>query len=246
MTPAPFLCFHLATNLSGIPRCWNLVLAAVAVVVGLATLSDALRAAWLASGVLLLAMGWFRLAMKIASDKRAAVLALGLVPTIAGAAALGLGSSVAEIAVEFAQTTFETGDQGTVRLTAWRNGADILDSAPLFGRGPGTHGHSVMSAEAMEAHNTFVDWGASSGLLGLSAYLGLLGLTAAIVWRGGHLSLFAAVFALTVFSMFGYVVRHPIYWYYLTAAVALSGIRRQRRKQVDWMNVSVTQDCPRQ
>jgi O-antigen ligase len=221
-TPAPFLCFHLAANLSGISRYWNLVLAAVAVVVGLATSSDALRVAWLASGVLLLAMGWARMAMRIARDKRAAVIALGLVPTIGGAAALGLGTSVAHIAVKFAQTTFAAGRQGTDRLSAWREGAEVIDSSPVFGRGPGAHGHALMSAEPMEAHNTFVDWGASSGLFGLSAYVGLLALTGVIVLRRGYLLLFAAVFALTVFSLFNYVVRQPIYWYYLIAAVALS------------------------
>jgi O-antigen ligase len=222
-TPAPFICFHLAVNPSGTPRCWSLTLAGLAVVVGLATCSDALRVAWLASGGMLLVAGWFRSAMKFASDRRAAVMALGIAPVIVVATGLCLGSSLADIATTFARTTFEAGHQGTDRLSAWRNGADIIARSPLVGRGPGTHATAPLSAETLEAHNTFVDWASNTGLIGLFAYVVLLGWAAATVCRDGNFFLAAAIFALTVFSMFGYVVRHPIYWYYLIVTVALSG-----------------------
>jgi O-antigen ligase len=121
-----------------------------------------------------------------------------------------------------AQRIYDDGRQGAERLRAWEGGLRVIQSSPLFGRGPGAHSDSDTSSIVLEAHNTFVDWGASTGIVGLSAYLALVTWILILVWNSGRSALFAAVIALLAFSMFGYVLRQPIYWFYLLGATVLS------------------------
>jgi O-antigen ligase len=124
------------------------------------------------------------------------------------------------------------GGQGQVRVLLWENGVEALLSAPLLGLGPGGHSGIAAPFSGAEAHNTFVDWGTNTGLVGLLAYVALLTWIAIDVWRSRHPTLIAALVATQVLSMFHFTLRHPVYWFYLTAIHAIAlGYRAMRAEK---------------
>jgi O-antigen ligase len=221
-TPAPFLCGYLATSLRGWRRWGAASLGIAAVVVGLASQSDALRVSWIITAVFLVVAGWFRVAAGARTRALPAVIAFGIIPVALVITGLSLGAEVLQGALDFGTNTYEQDDQGADRVDAWANGAKVILASPLFGRGPGAHAGEASNSDPMEAHNTLIDWGTSSGFVGLAAYVALLTWSTLTVWRRGRLLLLSALTALFVFSMFGYVLRQPMYWFYLLGAVALS------------------------
>jgi O-antigen ligase len=202
-----------------------------AVVIGWASQSDGLRVSWIVTALFLVVAGWCRVAAGARTGGVPAVIAFGIVPIALVITGLSMGAEVLQDALDFSANTYEAGDQGADRIDAWTNGAKVILASPLFGRGPGAHSGELNSLDPMEAHNTFIDWGASSGFVGLAAYVALLTWSMLRVWRRGHILLLSAVIALFVFSLFGYVLRQPMYWFYLLGAVALSSLESQARTQ---------------
>jgi O-antigen ligase len=245
MAPAPFLGIYLATVLRTAGKWWSVCLALAAVWIGLASYSDALRVSWLASGFFLLVLAWCRLAVRGRKDPRSALVAYGGIPVGAVVVAIAAGPTIMNTFTEFGNDVYEEGDQGLDRLTAWQNGFNVILESPVFGRGPGGHSGGYLSPEPAEAHNTFIDWGSNSGLVGLAAYVGLLTWATAVVWRHGNSWLMATLVALTVFSLFNYVLRQPIYWYYLLASIALSsdGTHQMSRDTRRILEVSSDSSC---
>ena len=220
-TPAPLLCFYLATSLRGWRRWGAVSLGVAAIIVGWASQSDALRVSWIVTALFMGVAGWCRFAARARTRVRPAVIAFGLVPVAMVITGLIVGPLVVRGALDFGRSTYEQGDQGSDRLNAWIDGGRVILASPL-GRGPGAHAGELSSADPMEAHNTFIDWGTSSGLVGLAAYVALLSWSMLTVWRRGRILLLSALASLFVFSMFGYVLRQPMYWFYLIGVVALS------------------------
>ena len=221
-TPAPLICLYWAIAFRGWRRWGAASLGIAAVVIGLASQSDALRVSWIVTLLFTAVAGWCRLAARARTRVRPAVIALGIVPAAVVITGLSVGPVIVQRALDFGRTTYEQGDQGVDRVSAWTNGAQVILASPLFGRGPGAHAGELNSSDTMEAHNTFIDWGTSSGLVGLAAYVALLAWSTLTVWRRGRILLLSTLASLLVFSMFGYVLRQPMYWFYLFGVVALS------------------------
>ena len=84
-----------------------------------------------------------------------------------------------------------------------------------------------------ESHNTLIDWLASTGFVGMLVYGWLLWHIAGACIRSGRGWLFGAFLTMQIFSLFHYVVRQPIYWFYmimiLVLAQAFSEADRQMR-----------------
>ncbi|WP_217312854.1 O-antigen ligase family protein [Richelia sinica] len=116
---------------------------------------------------------------------------------------------------------YDEGDQGSARTILWKNGMIAISYSPLFGLGPGAHSGEAGPFLDFEAHNTFIDWGSSSGILGIIAYISLLGWIAWQAWKKQSFIMFAAVICLMIFSSFHYVLRHPIFWFYLLSINSL-------------------------
>ena len=140
------------------------------------------RGAWLAAVVALAGLGllwfWDRLARRV----RRAVLVLGLAGLGAGLVAmLWLGSRDGSTAA---------------RLTIWRAMPELIAQRPLLGHGPESLGllfsgvyppqlvyYQGRGLRVDRAHNLFLDWAATTGLLGVAVRLGLLAVFFAVASR---------------------------------------------------------------
>lgn len=222
MTPAPFVCCHLASSLRGSRRYAVLLLGLAAVVLGVASQSDALRVSWALTTVFVIVTGWSRVAIAARTRSVAALIAFGLTPIVAMLILSTFASHLSEAAVDVGRHVYEEGHQGPDRVAAWRGGIAVILDSPVFGKGPGTHSTEYMSLNGIEAHNTIIDWGTNTGMVGIAAYLGLLLWATITVWRSGSVLLGGALLALFSFNMFGYVLRQPVYWFYVVAILALS------------------------
>ena len=72
----------------------------------------------------------------------------------------------------------------------------------------------------MEAHSTYVDLAGSTGLIGLCALLCLVIATLMRCVLANKVYLALAVLSLATFSSFHYVLRQPVFWFYLVTILA--------------------------
>lgn len=112
----------------------------------------------------------------------------------------------------YATDIYAIGGQGDLRLQRWQNGLTAFIRSPLFGLGPGAFSGDRTPFEGQEAHNLYIDWMASGGLLAVGALIWFQ----IRVWLNlansqAH-ALFAGFVALLVFCSFHYVARHPVFW----------------------------------
>ena len=84
--------------------------------------------------------------------------------------------------------------QGEIRFTVWLNGLRALAESPLVGWGPGAFSGLHEPFEGFEAHNTLIDWAASTGALGLALHAALWVWCASRALRMGVLPLFGVWF----------------------------------------------------
>lgn len=229
MLAMPFLGAHLATQSSGWVRRWSVLAGLATITVGVATRSDALLISWAIGAVAFALLWWLRLATRGFRRLSSFLLVYGAAPIVALAAALVMWPNVVERVVRSTEATASEGRQGSTRMVLWKRGLNVLGEDPVFGSGLGPRAGSPEQPVA-EAHNTVIDWGASTGLVGLVAYVGLLGWTAHTVRRARQPALAAGVIAMFCFSMFHFVLRQPIYWFSLLALVghALTGTSVRR------------------
>jgi O-antigen ligase len=213
---SPFLAWQLAVDAPSKTRkaAW-LGAGAVAVAAGIATLSDAVTLAWGTCLGLCLMVGWRR-AVRARRALAWGTLMWGvLLPlTLVCAVIPILGLLVTEVQ-DVAASIYSFNGQGSVRFKIWQHALESVMQSPVFGWGPGAHAGNSGAHQGYEAHNTFIDWAASAGLLGLLAYLLLLGGIAMKTLSSRKLPLFFGVVGLAFFSTFHFVLRHPMFWIYL-------------------------------
>lgn len=106
-------------------------------------------------------------------------------------------------------------EQVDVRLSLIKKALNNFCQSPFFGLGPGPHSFKEDITYAWEAHNTIVDLMTQVGIAGLSAYLYLIFHIGRNLIYSKKIYLFVALVALFVFSLFHFVLRHPIFWFYL-------------------------------
>jgi O-antigen ligase len=197
-----------------------------ALFLGWETKSDALLLSWALAAFVLLALGYWKASTKREMGWWRGVTLKVAVPFggvfLMVVLALGLYSNLSEIGQYYYSK--EMG-QGSTRLALWGNGLLVFQEFPLVGIGPGAYGGYMQPFEGVEAHNTLIDLGVSTGILGTSFYVLLLIYLFFHIWRSGNAVLFAGLLALTVFSMFHFVLRHPVYWFFLLTTLILSGVK---------------------
>lgn len=200
----------------------------LSLLLGVVCSSDALFAAWLAGGGLMGAVAWVRLARRPRPTLWSLGTAYAIIPLLLLAGALTAGPPLAAVLDARAVATYNQGDQGSTRMGLWLHGVQAWSSSPLVGLGPGTHSGYLGPFHDEEAHNTFVDWSASTGLVGLAAYLALLAAVGGRLLRGARPVLVAAFVGLVGYSVFHYVLRQPVYWMGLVTLVVLADSARTR------------------
>lgn len=215
MAAVPFLAFRQAARVPR-RRGFFIIVAVASMLVGLASASDGLLVGWI-GGLFLAAAAW---AVRFWTRPRtsfgsAAVVAILLPMAIVGAMALSAPHAVRVVTEEAEEMYYGQNQQGAVRLALWRNGVKAMSLSPVVGLGPGRHSGLVRPHTGSEAHNSFVDWGTSTGVAGAALLIGLYLWVLIRALRSGSAALFSAVAVIIVVSIFGYYMRHPLFWFYL-------------------------------
>lgn len=209
----------LADGGVGYPRLYWGAMAAM-IVVGIATTSDALMVAWISGLGVAVSWKWIQeIRKEHGSILRPALLVVVVPLWVVGLLVL-VGLPLYRSVEAEVVTLIQLGSQASVRLTLWGNGVAALAASPFFGWGPGAHSGIGRAFEAMEAHSTYVDWAASTGLIGLCALLCLVIATLMRCVLANKVYLALAVLSLATFSSFHYVLRQPVFWFYLVTILA--------------------------
>ncbi|AUT00937.1 hypothetical protein CLI64_11280 [Nostoc sp. CENA543] len=238
LSAVPFLSIHLfLTNSNVFARLKFLILIILCLIIGIATQSDALIFAWMIGftvTILLNLYSWLN--HKILSRRyiksEIKVIWLLIIAVLLAIALLIFTEISYQGIYSASANVYDEGGQGSLRVTLWKNGLTAISASPLFGLGPGAHSGSTAPFLDFEAHNTFIDWGSSSGILGIIAYIAILGWIAWQVWNKQSFILLSAIVALIVFSSFHYVLRHPIFWFYLLGINSLTVQNHRSRYQI--------------
>ena len=217
----PFLGWYLLKQTRGIARAAYVIAAAGSAAATVATASDGSRVAWIGAGFSVAAYVWYRSARW--GTGKSLFVALVLVPVLIGILGLGAGQDFFAALDKRTQAMYYAeGDQGGTRVTIWLHGLQAIAQSPLVGFGPGSYSGFLGPFGNLEAHNSFIDWGMSTGGLGMIAYAALL------VWAGTRLiktrsiALLGVLLTLVLFSVFNYVLRQPIYWMMIVLVLRLS------------------------
>jgi O-antigen ligase len=221
MAAMPFLGWWLLRRTSS--RFGKIVWAsgiALCMVVGIASQSDGLRAAWVASfgavGMLL----FYRVTLR--GRSRWMHISYVIIPAVIVIMGVFSGDAILDKLYDVADHVYAEGNQGETRIVAWSNGIQAIAASPLVGFGPGHFSGYFGPFEHMEAHNSFIDWGASTGLAGLLVYLGLLAWVLARALRSGETELVGMLVAVVMTSVFSYLLRQPDFWTGVVLVLVLS------------------------
>jgi hypothetical protein len=230
----PFLSVYLMNlSSSNYQKMWCIFLTFASIFFGIQTLSDSLRLWWSISTAVLLIWGLYQIILsKITihlSGYRAFIIR-NIILIFLILITLGVGYMSSQMAASIPiklrsgsiNEQLSSGSQGQVRLTLATNGLGALWRSPLVGVGPGGHSGFTGSFQNFEAHNTFIDWGGSTGILGLTCYVTLVGWVGWKAFRSGSTALFAAWISLIGYAIFVYVLRHIVFWFFLLTIASLS------------------------
>jgi O-antigen ligase len=211
LVPAPFIILQLHRD-GALTRMGAMLCLAAITVTGIATLSDALALAWLAGGLLSGAIVLWQCSRAPGSGLGRVAAIWVLLPAALVIAILALGPVLYPKLESAVTGVVREGAQASVRVTLWQNGFEALARAPWTGWGPGAHSGIRGPFEETEAHNSYLDWGASTGVLGLAGLLVMLGWAIGSCIRGGKIHLCVALLALMLFAVFHFVLRQPAFW----------------------------------
>ena len=210
--------FWISDN--SIERIFFAITAVGAVILGYFSLSEALYLGWIIGFGLGLLLDSFSKGMDDKAKKWSRRIAI--IITLGGITLLLVRfNSVVFSLINYATNTYNTRNQGDIRVTLWTNGLKAIAQSPLFGFGPGPHSGYGGPHTHHESHNTLIDWGASTGLMGLGVYLYFLYHVAMWCIRSGRGWLLAAFISIQIYSVLHYVVRQPTYWLYMLFLIML-------------------------
>jgi O-antigen ligase len=217
----PFLGWHLLreTQRLGAKVMYGLAILGC-VWVGLATWSDGLHVAWLGALAVIGFVLWCR-AFRRSSGPLMYLTHL-IVPALILVLGIGLGEQLLARFEAIGQGVYSEGGQGDTRMAAWENGLRAIGHSPLVGFGPGSYSGLAAPFQGFEAHNTYIDWGMSTGALGVALLVGLLVWSAWRAWRARAFALLAGFGAVFLFSVFAYTLRQPMYWLLVVLTLRLS------------------------
>jgi O-antigen ligase len=226
LSPIPFFCLYFfSLSRNKLEKIWHILLMLLAFLLGVETQSDSLKLWWTIASVGTIFLIFYREVTKrttsyFSSYKNFVIKQLILSSLLL--ITLFLGYVVYEQVYAILSNTYNYGAQGSDRLTLWKNALAGLSHSPLFGLGPGAHSGYTKPFLNTEAHNTFIDWAASYGIVGLACYLTLLGWISWKAWKNGSSALIAALISLIGYSVFVYTARHIVFWFSLLAITNLS------------------------
>jgi O-antigen ligase len=216
LVPIPFLCLYFirqATTIVG--RITFACGLALVLWIGVKTVSDALWLAWLVGAAL---AG----AVTIVTKLFGRMHPLGTVSVVAAIGILGFLLLIATPLGTLVYQDISSGDQGGWRPIVWRQAVAEVMEQPLLGPGPGGHDLGPSYHLMAEAHNSYLDLALATGLPGLGVFLWLLGSLALRRSLTRQPLLWSAIMAMLLFICFHYMLRHPLFWFYLVLISSLA------------------------
>jgi hypothetical protein len=189
--------------------------------VGVLSKSDSFTVGMLAAGVVFLAV---QCSAWLATFKRgvtfratlASLVLLGL-PVLA-VGALPLASAAMDRVEAKSDALYNEDSQGDLRFALWAEAYEKGMAAGMLGLGPGPHLTKTKSWKLpppakFEVHNTPLDLFVQGGLLALLDIALLYASLLLATMRARLPALAALSCAFAVFSMFHFIIRHPIFWF---------------------------------
>ena len=231
--PLPFLALHLILRQSENQNLLMLtLLGLLALGLGWYSQSDALTLAWVGGGLVAALALYGKYPKLSTSAQHTAPRARRIAALLMFLMVAGSAWQWRDVAVQVTQgtgTKTKTGtcsnlmgtpenpinadqNQVSIRLCLWRNALTAIQYAPLTGMGPGPHSGFIKPFEGEEAHNTLLDWGTQTGLVGAATLVGYLTWLLWQVMRCRHYELVAMLLALYGFAMFHLMLRQPLFW----------------------------------
>jgi hypothetical protein len=195
--------------------------AVVAFSVGVLTKSDSFTVGLLAAGAVFLAIQssvWLA-TFKRGVTFRAALVSLALLGLpVLTVGALPLAPAVVDRVEAKSDALYNEDNQGDLRFHLWAEAYDKGMDAAMLGLGPGPHLTKTKSWKLpppakFEAHNTPLDLFVQGGLLALLDIALLYASLLLATTRARLPALAALSCAFAVFSMFHFIIRHPIFWF---------------------------------
>lgn len=210
----------LDTSTTRVSMIAGTICAALAIAVGVLTRSDSFTVGLLAASVVFLAIKcliWLT-TFEQGLSFRAALVCLFLLglPVLAGGA-LPLAPLLVDRLEARSEALYNEDNQGDLRFHLWAEAFDKGMRARMLGLGPGPHLTQKAWKQAppykFEAHNTPLDLFVQGGLLALLAIASLYASLLIATTRARLPALAALCSAFVVFSMFHFIIRHPIFWF---------------------------------
>lgn len=221
LVPLPFIAlYYLRQSRIFIHKVVFLALLIGAIVLGIGTDSDSLKVAWAGATVV-----YFLIAMlsrgRFTYRKLVTVSAIIILVCLAGIFVFGseIYASVEDM--------YYLGDQGPVRIALWTNGLHAASSSPLVGFGPGAYSGVHEPFSGSECHNTFIDWMTNTGAAGFLLLFFLLTLIFVKAISSKNEEVVAVLTTLIIVSMFLYVIRHPVWWFYILWSISVTLIGKE-------------------
>jgi len=194
--------------------------AVLAFCVGVLTKSDSFAVGILGASAVFLAI---KSSLWLATFKRgltfrAALVSLALLglPVLA-VGALPLAPAVVERVEAKSAALYAEDNQGDLRFHLWEEAYDKGMQAAMLGLGPGPHltkkAWKQSPPHKFEAHNTPLDLFVQGGLMALLAIAMLYASLLVATTKAKLPALAALSCAFVVFSMFHFIIRHPIFWF---------------------------------
>lgn len=156
-------------------------------------------------------------------------LSLSLLPYAAATAGDVEGIAAGMMKDHGGEATKETAD---LRLSLWHDALLAGLESGSFGLGPGPHLEKPSGITdrgvplPVEAHSTLLDVYTQGGLLGVIAVFSLLAGTLALLLRARLDALAVLIFALSIFSISHFILRHPTVWFAVTLGLVMGSARR--------------------
>lgn len=112
--------------------------------------------------------------------------------------------------------------QGETRFLLWKNAIKAWSYSPVFGLGPG-HFSGIKSPFAgSEAHNLYIDWLASYGIVGFSILMFAITRSLIRLFRYQEKWLLTLFFAILSISCLHFFARHPLFWFLIIFLLVMS------------------------
>jgi hypothetical protein len=215
---------HIAITATGHAKAKIVAAAACAVVafsVGVLSKSDSFTVGMLVAGAVFLAVqcsAWLA-TFKRAVTFRATLASLALLglPVLA-VGALPLAPAAMDRVEAKSDALYNEDSQGDLRFALWAEAYEKGMAAGMLGLGPGPHLTKTKSWKLpppakFEVHNTPLDLFVQGGLLALLDIALLYASLILATMRARLPALAALSCAFAVFSMFHFIIRHPIFWF---------------------------------